>query len=317
MILFLYGNDDFRSSEKLAEIKNEFLEKDSLGAGLAVFDFEEGAKESDVADVLSSGGLFSSKKLVVVKNLLVDGKTEEQANILEILEKKNSISKDEDLVLVFWVKGMPRKNGKLFKFISSIGRSEIFEKLTGSVLEKWISQRVEKMGGKISIEAVRRMVAYVGDDLFQTNSEIEKLACYSRKISEKDVDLLVRAKAQSNIFETVEALGAGDKKLALNLLHQQLEKGDDPFYIFSMYVYQFRNLLKIAGLYFSGLSNEYAIAKETKLHPFVVKKGLAQVRMMDIKKIKNIYRNLAEIDLKVKTGKIDIIVALDKFVAEL
>ncbi|TSD00325.1 MAG: Uncharacterized protein Athens071425_630 [Parcubacteria group bacterium Athens0714_25] len=84
-----------------------------------------------------------------------------------------------------------------------------------------------------------------------------------------------------------------------------------------MYVYQFRNLLKIAGLYFSGLSNEYAIAKETKLHPFVVKKGLAQVRTMDIKKIKNIYRNLAEIDLKVKTGKMDIILALDKFVVEI
>ncbi|TSD00421.1 MAG: Uncharacterized protein Athens071425_620, partial [Parcubacteria group bacterium Athens0714_25] len=166
MILFLYGNDDFRSSEKLAEIKNEFLEKDSLGAGLAVFDFEEGAKESDVADVLSSGGLFSSKKLIIVKNILVDGKTDEQTNILEILDKKGSIGNDEDLVLVFWAKGMPRKNGKLFKFISSIGKSEIFEKLSGVALEKWIFGKVEKMGGKISAKAVGKLIAYAGDDLF-------------------------------------------------------------------------------------------------------------------------------------------------------
>jgi len=41
MLFFIYGDDDFQSTEKLIAEKNKFLEKDSLGSGLSVFDFEE------------------------------------------------------------------------------------------------------------------------------------------------------------------------------------------------------------------------------------------------------------------------------------
>ncbi|HBO16404.1 MAG: polymerase III protein [Candidatus Moranbacteria bacterium GW2011_GWE2_35_2-] len=317
MIIFLYGDDDFRSGEKLAEIKIEFLKKNGSGTILSVFDFEDEAKENVIADVLSARGLFGDKKIVIVKNLMVDGKTEKQVNILEILNKIKYLEKDEETLLIFWEKGLPRKNGKLFKYIFSVGKVESFEKLSTVALENWIKDRVKKANGKISSEAEKKLIAYVGNDLFLLGNEIEKLVNYTKEIEEEHIDLLTNSKIESDIFQTIESLVNGNKKDAINFLHRQLEKGDDPFYIFSMYVYQFRNLLKIAGLYFSGLSNEYAIAKETKLHPFVVKKGLAQVRMMDIKKIKSIYRNLAEIDLKVKTGKIDINLALDKFVVEL
>jgi DNA polymerase III delta subunit len=67
MIIFLYGEDEFRSLEKLAEIKNKFLEKNKEGAPLSVFDFTE--KDWNIEEIImsiSSGGLFSSKKLVKV-----------------------------------------------------------------------------------------------------------------------------------------------------------------------------------------------------------------------------------------------------------
>ena len=41
MIIFLYGEDGFRSQEKLKGIKDKFLEKNSSGSGLSYFDFEE------------------------------------------------------------------------------------------------------------------------------------------------------------------------------------------------------------------------------------------------------------------------------------
>lgn len=317
MILFLYGEDDFRSGEKLAEIKNEFLKKNGSGTILSVFDFEEDVKGNVVADVLSAGGLFGDKKIVIVKNLMVDGKTEKQANILEILERRKNLAKDEDTLLVFWENGAPRKNGKLFKYISLVGKAESFEKLSSVALENWIRDGVKKANGKISYEATKKLATYAGNDLFLLGNEIEKLVNYTKEIEGEHIDLLTNSKIESDIFQTIESLSSGNKKDAISLLHRQLEKGDDPFYIFSMYVYQFRNLLKIAGLYFSGLRDEYAIAKEAKLHPFVVKKGLAQVRKIDLKKLKNIYRNLADLDLKIKTGKIDIVLALDKFVAEM
>ncbi|HHE45981.1 MAG TPA: hypothetical protein ENL05_01380 [Candidatus Moranbacteria bacterium] len=136
-------------------------------------------------------------------------------------------------------------------------------------------------------------------------------------ITEAEVDLLVKAKLEANIFKTIDALAYKNKKKALELLHNQLKKGDDSFYIFSMYIYQFRNLLKIGDLYFQGKTNQYEMAKLTKMSPFVAQRGIAQLRGFTLAQLKKIYKKLEEIDLQVKTGKMDIGLALDKFTVEI
>jgi DNA polymerase III delta subunit len=84
-----------------------------------------------------------------------------------------------------------------------------------------------------------------------------------------------------------------------------------------MYVYQFRNLLKIGEFYWQGRRNQHEISKVAKLHPFVVQKTLGQLKNFTEQKLLRIYKKLQELDLKAKTGKIDINLALDKFVVEI
>ncbi|MDP1884481.1 MAG: DNA polymerase III subunit delta, partial [Candidatus Moranbacteria bacterium] len=100
-------------------------------------------------------------------------------------------------------------------------------------------------------------------------------------------------------------------------VQEHLKKGDDPFYVFSMYVYQFRIILKVADLDGQYHGNDYAIAQASGLHPFVVKKSLSQVRNFPMAKLKEIYQKLSDLDTQIKTGRIDIRVALDKFIVEL
>jgi len=84
-----------------------------------------------------------------------------------------------------------------------------------------------------------------------------------------------------------------------------------------MFVYQFRNLLKIAALQEQFGNDEYSIARESKLHPYVVKKGLNQTRNFSLTQLKKLYTELSKLDTQIKTGQIDIKVALGKFVVEL
>lgn len=81
-----------------------------------------------------------------------------------------------------------------------------------------------------------------------------------------------------------------------------------------MYAYQIRNLLKIEDVYYRETKNQYEIAKLTKLHPFVVQKGIGQIRHLSGDKLKDIFGKLQEIDFLAKTGKADIKLALDKFI---
>ena len=99
-------------------------------------------------------------------------------------------------------------------------------------------------------------MVFVGNNLNLLSREIEKLATYKNKgeITGNDVDLLVKSKIDTDIFKTVDALARGDKKTALKMLHDHLDDGEDPFYLLSMYFYQFRNLVKVKPLAEKNLS---------------------------------------------------------------
>jgi DNA polymerase III subunit delta len=327
MIIFLYGEDGFRSSRKLAEIKNKFFEKNNPDSMSGLFDFSE--KEYSVDDILmsfSSMGLFSSKKLIIIKNYFAvkKGTLDEK---LEKFLKQDSLpagrqgkNPNKDLILIFWEEGKVKKSEKGYKLLQKIAKCQEFELLEGAKLKNWIVSEIKSLSNDkvaISAQAVDQLVVFVGSDLNLLSRETEKLVSYKNlgEIVPSDVDLLVKSKIDTDIFQTVDALARGDKKTAMKLLHNHLEAGEDPFYLLSMYFYQFRNLVKVSPLAEKNMTPG-DIAARLKMHPFVARKSLDQARNFSWPKLKVLYQKLCDIDFESKTGQTDIELALDKFVAE-
>ncbi len=325
MIIFLFGEDYFRSSQKTAEIKNKFFKSDSSSSGLSVFDFDESVNIKDVSNAFTTANLLAPKRLVIVKNLITEALAANQKEMLDFLKKrKEELIKDEDLVIIFLEKENPKKNNALYKLFESLGnkiKKQNFEKLSGTKLDTWIVKRIKSLNEKsgISRGALAKLILFTGGNMFSLEQEIQKLVnfCENKIIEEKDVETLVKSEADVNIFNTIDALANNNKKEAVKLLHDHINKGEDPFYIFSMFVYQFRNLLKVADLRENYQANEYEISRLTKMHPFVIRKSFAQTKNFPLQKLKIIYQKLADLDMQIKTGKINIHLALDKFVAEL
>jgi len=324
MLIFLYGEDNFRTHQKILELKNKFLQSDKSGSGLSAFDFQDKISADKVIDVLNLPNLLAPKRLVIAKNIVSLGSLDSQKEMLEYLKKNiKNLEDNKDLIIVFWESVLPSKANALNKFLQSKEniKKQNFEKLSGTRLNQWILKRMQELDpqAKISQTALDKLILYVGGDTDVLDKEIQKLINFSsgKMITDNDVEELVKANLDNNIFATIDALGQNNKKEALKLLHQHLEKGDDPFYIFSMFVYQFRNLLKVADFREKGITDERQISAKTKLHPYVVKKSLMQIRSLSFPKLKQIYQKLGEMDLQIKTGKIGIELALDKFIAEL
>lgn len=315
MIILLFGEDNFRSSEKLVEIKNKFLEKNP-DAVSGLFDFAE--KDWDIGEIImniSSGGLFSSKKLVIVKNILTGEKKfadDAFGNFLKAEVKKDK----SDLILIFWESGKVKKSSKLHKLLQKIAKCQEFEILKEAKLKNWIAGKFKESDAEISPAAIEKLIVFVGNDLNLLSREIEKLSAYKNKgeISDADIDLLVKSKIDTDIFKTVDALARGDKKTALKMLHDHLDGGEDPFYLLSMYFYQFRNLVKVKPLAEKNMLPA-DIASKLKMYPFVARKSVEQARNFSWEKLKALYNSLCEIDFESKTGKTDISLALDKFLA--
>ena len=72
MIIFLYGQDNFRSRLKLNELKDKYLEEiDKLGSGLKIIN---GAKASfsEITAAVSPSSLLSKKRLIIIEDIFVN-----------------------------------------------------------------------------------------------------------------------------------------------------------------------------------------------------------------------------------------------------
>ena len=321
MIIFLYGEDSFRSGQKLLQIKEKFLAASPAGSGLSTFDYEEGNFKLKPMDILGMPNLLNPKRLVIIKNLISSAEEAERDEILEYFKKSPTIAVDTDLVVVFLEKNLPKKANTLFKFLDKKAKNQNFEKLSGVKINQWVLKRFRELDPEVDISnsALEKLVAFSGGDMHALNSEIQKLVNFSgdKLIEEQDIEKMVNSNVNINIFNMIDALASNNKKEAAKLLHEHLKRGEDPFYLFSMFIYQFRNLLKVGDLRESIGVNEHEIARLAGLHPFVVKKSLAQIRNFSLDELKNHFHKLAELDTKIKTGKMDIRLALDKFLVEL
>ena len=319
--MFLYGTDNFSSLEKLNAIKNKYVNTSSSDTSLSVLDYGDSASIVPLSDILSAQGLFSTKKLIIIKNILSIGTLEQQKDILNVLKSNTSIEKDEDTIVVFHEKISPKKNSALYKFLFKIAKKQDFAGLEGNNLITWALKYTKELSPNITFSksALSMLLAATGNNLCILSSEISKLINYRNigEITNDDIALLVKSKIDSTMFETIEALSSGNKSRGLSLFHEQISKGEDVFYILSMYTYQIRTLLKIGDFYWQGITNPSQIAQASGIHPYVVQKSIGQIRNLSEMKTKQMLRDLAEIDYNAKTGKVDPILALDTFIVSL
>ncbi|MDI6592096.1 MAG: DNA polymerase III subunit delta [Patescibacteria group bacterium] len=299
MIIFLYGPDTYRSRQKLNEIIIYYKKIHQSGLNLKIFDLKE-KNFQEFKDEIQSVSMFAEKKLIIVKNTFLNKNFKE--NFLKD-SKKFTQSKD---IILFYEEGEVLKD-EFFNFLKKYGKSQEFKLLEGEKLKNWIKKEFEGYQVKTEPGVVERLINFVGNDLWQLNNEIKKLISYkkNKKIEIKDVDLLVRPKIETDIFQTIDWLALKNKKKALESLHRHLEKGESPFYLLSMINFQFRNLLMAKSGNLRGM------------HSFLAKKTLWQSKKFTLQELKKIYQKIFEVDLSIKTGKIDPETALDLFIAEI
>ncbi len=198
------------------------------------------------------------------------------------------------------------------------GYEKVFARPEGSQLERWIKQRVEGKNGRIAPHAIHLLATNVGNNLQILDNEIEKLVLYKgqAEIGSQDVALLSPYLAEASIFDLVDALGNRNAKKATLLLQQKFNEGADPFYLFSMFVRQFRLLIQVKEMADAG-HRPPAIGQRLKMHGFVAGKLHQQSVQFSLPQLEQIYRHLLEIDLAVKTGRNDMTTALNLLVAAL
>jgi len=363
MIIYLHGEDSFRSRQQLKKMVEKFkADRDPQGYNVVFLDCVKG-DASKILSEIQSAPFLAEKRMIVLENLLSNNDKDLVSKILEKITPPTPSSKrggekgsyPETNILLFYQGEKPSKIkevGELDKLLKKEKFAQGFKILKGAQLQGWIKKEVEERGGKINSYALNFIVQNIGADMWFLNSLIDQLIAYKNSynvilsgakdldsspevqndggevqndksntdaeiIESKDVSLFLEENVDDNIFNMVDVIVAGDKKQAFKLVNKQRELGEDDFKLMAMIVRQFRILIQIRSLYEEKESlRSDEMAKVLGFHPFVVKKSLGLVKKYSLNKLKEIYHELLQIDIKTKTGVAPQNLLLDLFVGK-
>lgn len=297
-LFLMAGEDSFSLLQEVKRWKEAFVDKHG-DSDLEELDGESTSIEQIISSI-STLPFLSEKRLVILRNFLGSQKADTANELLPAIEKL-----PETTVLVMVELKDPDKRTSIFKKLSTLATNRLFLKPKGMQLSTWVQRRAELHQGSIQSETATYLTSVLGDDLFALDQEVQKLCLYARgqSITREMIDELVTGNVQKSIFTLTDQLAQKNYSGALQTLEQLQEQGEDPAFIFSMIVRQFRLILELKALSEQNLPAPM-MARKMGVHPFVVSSSLRFTKNFTYDYLRQTLAGFLEIDRRLKTGLI-------------
>ncbi|AZZ65523.1 DNA polymerase III subunit delta [Metamycoplasma phocicerebrale] len=308
---------DEKINEILTKVKIEFNEEIELIKFYDFFSLEE------FSDALNNSGLFTTKKIIIVKNpYLFNNKAKfVKSLITEFIELIKAGSRDKNIILIFSQEIYKYDNNFIpsaaFVFVNK--SSEIIEvkKILERDLFSYVSKMFKEKNASISNLALSQFLVSMPNNLSLIESEIDKLLLISKNVTEKMIEDNNFSMSNNIDFALTEAIlkWQSEKNIVSKIL-EQLEYGADSNQIISQISSILINSKNIAILKNNNLTNE-EISKIINIHPYRVKLHSEFLNKIGIKKLNNLIKKISKLDTLLKRGKIKEEIFIDLISMEL
>ncbi len=312
MVFILYGTVDYLINKTIDKIVNdnkidEFnINKYDLTNNLL----------TEIINDASSMSLFGDKKIIIVNNAYIFTSStkkyiEQDLNALE--NYLNNINTNTFLIFVVNEEKLDERK-KITKLVDKIGKIIECNNVDNITMIKELLDDYQ-----MSDQNVKYLLERVGNNSTLLNTEIEKIKIYKdtdKNITKEDIDLLTSKSLEVNNFKLINAIINGDKLNALNLYHERIKLNEEPIAIIVTLANQIRIMYQVKQLYLDG-HTENSIASILKIHPYRVKLANQNSKKYDADKLLTYLKKLADLDINIKTGRIDKTLGLELLIISL
>lgn len=317
MLYFLSGEDTFRLRERERELTDEFVTRFPQ-AERTIFRLDEEMSDlpAQVRERLS-GGLFAVPVILHLReiSLLPDDVSVVLEKVLEVTREKR-----DQLVIVSQT-GKVKKSTALLKWLTKKASAETFARFDEKhpqTLAQWGTEYLKHLDRRASIEkeALVALAERVRGSSGLIAQELAKLLAYKNggNITQEDIELFTNEPIESDAFRALDALVSGRRGEAIVLFRRE-EKVAVPIQrTLGLCAWQIRRLIEIVDLHGQGVRQAGAIAKVLKSSPYPIQKILPAISRFPIDRLKRGLALLADLDLGIRSGRMEPGVALDLFV---
>ena len=305
----IVSDDKIAANNKITEISNKF---DSSYEKLTI-DLSEETLYS-LVDELNTVSLFCEPKLITVKSCenLLGNKSEKAFN--DLLKSMNNIENSNVLIFVF-IDKIDYNNERFVKLRKYSSFVQVFVK--NIPFEEYAKKSFEEDGYEISSQSLALLTSYT-TSLESLESAINILKTYKydeNKIVDKDIIAMITAPLEDNVYQLVEAVLSNDKKHVFKCYNDLKIVNVMPSYIVSLLINKFQEMYNVKVLAKSNVSQDNIASI------FNVSSGRAYYMIKNAKsatfdEIKSKLALLNELDVKIKTGRIEQSIGLELFLLD-
>lgn len=294
-VYLLTGEEPYFIDQISSKIENEVLTADEKDLNLSIV-YGRDLKVVDLLSMAQRFPMMSNYQVVIVREA-------QQLDKLELME--NYFTKPlKSTILVLNVKHKtPDKRRTWVKRLEETGVWFESKKLKDPQIPIWITEYLKKHNLIVDARIAQLITDNIGNDLSRIANELDKL-CINLKegcvITPDDIEKHIGISKEYNLFELQNALGSGNKAKAIKIMWYFAENDKE---------YPIAKLIPmLAGYYFKLLifhrsankSNNFALAAELELPPFVVKEYQNAARYISLEKTCRAISLLREFDMKGK-----------------
>lgn len=296
-VYYLYGEEDLLREEALKALISALVP-----AGGLDFDLESMSGETAVAEgilaSLRTPPFLAPRRVVLIKD----------ADWLETTALQGLAAYLEDPVESGCLVMEAKKLDQRTRFAQVLERRGVvlrFPPLKGEAVRRWLKEQAERLGKRLTPDAMELLLAFLGEDLRALSNELDKVILFVGRrgdIEASDVEAVVGEQRARTVFELVEAVGRRRIEASLQCLSKLLEAGEEPLAILGMLARQIRLLIKVQEMRRKGFSAE-GIGKALGLPPRFVPSLLEQAASFSASQLEKALSRLLQADSELKGGR--------------
>lgn len=295
--VLLTGPDDYRLGARKQVFTRAFREKYPDGE---IEYFDDKSAFNTLSNAVLTPNLFGGRRLLISEDFW----SPEHFEAAEAAGFFSALDESQDLTLVSLEASLDKRT-KAAKWLLKNAKVEMFEHLSEGEILRWLQAKATEHGVELGRTEALALLARVGENMHNLSQEIHKLTLMADggPITRELIEAHTLAHPKVVLWDFLSDLSQKRAPAALKKFRELRQAGESTHYVFAMLIREIGIHAQLRAGLDRGLS-ESAIASQTKLHPFVVKKTLPLSRRFSRAQIQGLYEQMIDIDTRLKTGGI-------------
>ncbi|MNH78778.1 DNA polymerase III subunit delta [compost metagenome] len=312
-----YGSEKYQIQEFIQLIQSQIVDPENRDFAVVHYDLTDTPIETVVEEAETLPFLVE-RKLILVRDSSLFSAAKESGKIEHKVDQLLTYLDNpaEHSVVVFMVNGEKLdERKKTVKAMKAKGQVLSFMPLGGNELIQWVIKQAASRDCTMDETAAGALLASAGVQMAALSAEVNKLCLYAGAggtITAEAINQLVARTTEQNVFGMVEDIANLKLEQALSTFYELLKQREEPIKIAALIARQFRIMLQVKELGGQSYSQQQ-IASQLGLHPYAVKIAGEQARKFEVSRLRHSLSELAELDFRMKSGRIDKVLGLEMF----